>query len=156
MIIINSIKKTQLITLVAAWLLILSSCHAQTEVGDSLPDNWFYNSGIDSASEFRVFFNELRIAVKENNKLAVASKVNLPITISPTGISLGVNSKEEFIGKYDLIINTKVKEALEGQKFEDIRRYSSGVSIGNGVIWITEVKSENDEGFSLKVYAINN
>jgi len=137
-------------------LLAITSCHSAEQVEQQIPEDWFYNSGIDSAREFRLFFDELRMDIKSGNKQEVAKKINFPITANFNGKDFSVKSESEFIESYALIINEKVRDAIENQPFDKIKRYPAGVRIGLGVLWISEVKTEGQKEASIKVFKINN
>lgn len=151
-----TISKVFKILVVYFHLLAITSCHSAEQVKQQIPEDWFYNSGIDSAREFRLFFDELRKDIKSGNKQGVARKINYPITINLNGKDSSVKSEVEFIESYDLIINDKVEKAIESQSFDKIKRYPTGVRIGLGVLWISKVKTEGQKEASIKVFKINN
>ncbi|WP_299004840.1 hypothetical protein [uncultured Shewanella sp.] len=122
-----------------------------------VPEKHFYNSGIDSASKFKVFFDELKNDIAKNCKAEVADKVHYPISIRVAdGNVLGINNKSDFIAHYEEIINQKVKDAFAHQNFYKIRRYSEGVMIGRGVIWIGSLLNKESDPIRTEIIAINN
>lgn len=122
-----------------------------------VPEKYFYNSGIDSASEFKVFFDELKADISGHCKKGVAEKISYPISIRVSKLSvLSIKTESDFIEHYDEIFNQRVKDAIAKQNFNKIRKYSSGVRIGRGVIWIGSISLGDDDPAKIKVYAINN
>ncbi|WP_299004861.1 hypothetical protein [uncultured Shewanella sp.] len=150
---------------VALCLLLSLSVNAYSDVNldtsadtsIQIPEKYFYNSGIDSASELKQFFDELKIDIASNNKQGVAAKISYPISIRISKERvLSVKTRADFIAHYDEIINQQVKDAVSKQDFNEIRGYSSGVRIGRGVIWIGAISLGNDDPAKIKIYAINN
>ncbi|WP_299004846.1 hypothetical protein [uncultured Shewanella sp.] len=122
-----------------------------------LPENAFYYSGFDSASELKQFVDELKIDVASNNKQGVAAKISYPISIRISKERvLSVKTRTDFIEHYDEIINQKVKDAVAHQNFNDIKENSYGVMLGRGVVWIGSIKLHEQDDFETKIIGINN
>ena len=133
--------------------LIITGCNASE---NSLPENWFYNSGIDSTSEFEIFFKELQMDIKRNRVAKLARKISYPISIKLEDNSfIGIDNEKEFIENHRLIINEQVKAAIKNQVFEKMSRHTEGVKLGRGVVWFSSEKDLNTNALKIKIIAIN-
>jgi len=136
---------------------LMFSCNANDKNELLVPEDWFYNSGIDSASEFKDYFDELKIEISSNLKSKVAKKISYPITIKMAEDKvLSIKNESEFIENYALIINKTVVDAIANQEFNAIRKYSNGVMVGRGVLWISSIKLNESDKYQIKIFAINN
>jgi hypothetical protein len=136
---------------------LMFSCNANDKNGLLVPEDWFYNSGIDSASEFKDYFDELKVEISSNLKSKVAKKISYPITIKMAeDKALSIKNEAEFVENYSLIINKTVVDAISKQEFNAIRKYSNGVMIGRGVLWISSIKLNESDEYQIKIFAINN
>lgn len=137
-------------------IFITYGCGADMNKQEVLPEDFFYNSGIDSTSEFKVFFEDLKTQIALDNKNKVAAKISYPITVKiKKSESLNIKNEDEFIKNYDLVVNDTVREAIRSQNFNQIRRYSNGVTIGRGILWISSIKLNESDSYEIKIFAIN-
>ncbi|WP_028596541.1 hypothetical protein [Paenibacillus assamensis] len=112
-------------------------------------DNPYEVAGIDDPAAFAQFFNNLKKEVAANNKKAVAGMIDYPLNVNKNGKTTKIKSKQEFIKKYNKIINKEVKQKLLAQKIDRVFVNAEGVMIGDGQMWISQF------GTKIAVYAIN-
>ncbi|MBE5253852.1 MAG: hypothetical protein QRY16_15875 [Enterobacterales bacterium endosymbiont of Blomia tropicalis] len=100
------------------------------------------------------FLNALQHAVASNDKAAVASLVEYPITINKKKIT----TSSAFIKNYDNILNSNVKKAIANQKYEDLFVRDQGIMIGDGQVWASGICQDSDQACQnapVKITAIN-
>jgi hypothetical protein len=106
-------------------------------------------AGFDNVKQFTGFYANLRRAVANNNKEAVAKRIAYPLVINSSNKKRSILNQAQFITEYNTIMTTKVKKALANQRLDDLFIRDMGVMIGDGEIWIAPIN--NKPG----IYAIN-
>ena len=109
----------------------------------SRPTSWA-NAGIDDPVAFKKFLKRLQVSVANDLKDSVAAAIAFPLR-NPE-----LKSRKDFLQKYDVYINDKVRAALKGVKLSQIFRNGQGAMIGDGTVWFSKTKN----GYA--VTAINN
>lgn len=93
-------------------------------------------AGFDNAKQFTSFYTNLRRAVANNDKEAVAKRISYPLSVHSDNSKKKILNEKQFIAEYDTIITAKVKKALAEQRLDDLFINYQGVMVGNGDIWI--------------------
>lgn len=106
-------------------------------------------AGFDNVKQFTGFYANLRRAVAQNNKEAVAQRISYPLSIYSNSKKRSILNKKQFIAEYDKIMTTEVKKALANQRLDDLFIRDQGVMVGNGEIWMAILDNK------LGVYTIN-
>lgn len=119
--------------------------HLTTEQEKSL----IYVAGFDNVKQFTGFYANLRRAVAQNNKEAVAQRISYPLSIYSNSKKRSILNKKQFIAEYDKIMTTEVKKALANQRLDELFIRDQGVMVGNGEIWMAILDNK------LGVYTIN-
>lgn len=106
-------------------------------------------AGFDNVKQFTGFYANLRRAVAQNNKEAVAQRISYPLSIYSNSKKRSILNKKQFIAEYDQIMTTEVKKALANQRLDKLFIRDQGVMVGNGEIWMAILDNK------LGVYTIN-
>lgn len=106
-------------------------------------------AGFDNVKQFTGYFANLRRAVANNNKEAVAKRVSYPLIINSSSKKRSILNEKQFIAEYNTIITAKIKKALAAQRLDDLFIRDMGVKIGDGELWIAPINSKPG------IYAIN-
>lgn len=106
-------------------------------------------AGFDNVKQFTGFYANLRRAVAQNNKEAVAQRISYPLSLYSNSKKRSILNKKQFIAEYDQIMTTEVKKALANQRLDDLFIRDQGVMVGNGEIWMAILDNK------LGVYTIN-
>lgn len=106
-------------------------------------------AGFDNVKQFTGFYANLRRAVAQNNKEAVAQRISYPLSIYSNSKKRSILNKKQFIAEYDKIMTTEVKKALANQRLDELFIRDQGVMVGNGEIWMAILDNK------LGVYTIN-
>jgi hypothetical protein len=124
-------------------------------------DNDFFYAGLEEPPVAE-FLRVLKEAVARNDRPKVASLVQYPttVTLNGQGESVSINSADEFVAKYDAIMNERVLSALKEADVSNLFANWQGVSIGRGEIWFGGLcangKLEGCSEFVMKITKINN
>lgn len=129
--------------------LCLSAASGQTVTPQS---NKYEVAGIDDPRSVEDFLRSLQQAVAKNERARVATMLNYPVTVIIRGRKLKLKNKADFLRRYNVTINHKVKQAIADQKPDDLFVNYQGVMIGGGEIWF----GQPYESKQIKVIAINN
>jgi hypothetical protein len=124
-------------------------------VDSKISENYFYNSGFDSATKLSHFIKELQHDVSIGNKDLVALKISYPLTVHFPDSMLGINNSSDFIKHYDVIITESVKRVILSQSMQDLGRFAEGVRLGHGEVWVGSVKRHVSDEYKIKVITIN-
>ena len=73
--------------------------------------------------------------VLTDDREALSRKVRYPLHIVRDGSERQINSPEEFLENYDLILNLQVIYDVEGSETEGLFWNQSGVMLGTGAVW---------------------
>jgi hypothetical protein len=124
-------------------------------VESKLSESYFYNSGFDSTKELSLFIQELQSDVSQDNKKSVALKVSYPLTVHLPDTVLGIKNPDDFVKHYDDIITENIKRILLSQSINDLGRFTEGVRLGHGEVWISSVKNNVSDKYRIKVVSFN-
>ena len=114
--------------------------------------NKYEVAGIDDAAAVEKFFHNLQEAVARSDRVGVASVVSYPITVMIAGRKVKLRNRADFLRRYNLAINQRVKHAIADQRAEDLFVNYQGVMIGDGEIWLNQLYRSK----LIKIIAINN
>lgn len=103
------------------------------------------NSVLKDAPAFETFFQEFQSAVVKEDHQAVAGLVSYPLRIHGAGDDKLIESRKEFLARYDECLNENVVQAVISQKFGDLFVNYQGCMIGDGQVWFTAVATEKDK-----------
>lgn len=102
-----------------------------------------------SKGEVESFAFLVKNDILNDNREALSKKISYPLNIVRNGEQLQITTPEEFISRYDDILNMQVIYDVEGAETEDLFWNQYGVMLGTGAIWF----SRTTDG-SLKIYSI--
>ncbi|WP_138753865.1 hypothetical protein [Paenibacillus sinopodophylli] len=114
---------------------------AMTTDSTAQEDNPFAPAGITDPAAFIQMFKAMQAAVAAGDKAAVAKLILLPLHVNGTNPFV-INTKEQFITSYDVIMTEPVKNALAVQKVEELFVRDQGVMVGNGELWFGATQGE--------------
>ncbi|OLE54511.1 MAG: hypothetical protein AUG51_07955 [Acidobacteria bacterium 13_1_20CM_3_53_8] len=109
-------------------------------------------AGIDNAAAAESFFYKLQRAVAEDNRAKVASMIDYPIFVRVAGRRIRLRRKVDLLGRYNLVFNHGVRQALARQRVSELFVNWQGVMIGDGEIWFNQMPNSS----AFKITAINN
>jgi len=127
-------------------ILVLSSLALAQKV------NKYEVAGIDDAAAVEKFFHNLQEAMARGDRVRIASMVSYPITVMIAGRKVRLRNRAEFLRRYNVAINLRVKQAVAGQNVENLFVNYQGVMIGDGEIWFNQPSRSK----LIKIIAINN
>jgi hypothetical protein len=107
--------KTRLYLAVALILGLVLALTAETRAAGPSKEECAL-AGFKNPAQLTSFVANLRKAVKESNKTAVAEMVDYPIEIQVKD-SFSIKDKAEFMKKFDLIITKAIREAVLEEPF---------------------------------------
>lgn len=116
-----------------------------------------YGLPIKNASDQDVenFFSEIQDYVINNNKEQLAEQILYPITVKINDKATEIQSKNDFINKYDEILYPDYKKVIINAFTKYLFANYQGVMLNNGEIWINEVTTAGSNS-RLMITAINN
>gem|GEM_PF-3189208 len=120
-----------------------------------LSEHYFYNSGFDSTKELSLFIQELQSDVSQGNKKLVASKVSYPLTVHLSETTLSIETPDDFVKHYENIITENIKRIILNQNINNLGRFSEGIRLEHGEIWISSVKNNSSDKYKIKVVTFN-
>ena len=143
-------------------LFVSAGCSADTrslpeEPGNELSER-FHPSGIESDKLINDFFSKIKKLVKNQDKNNLSKIISYPIKIyALDGNSrIDIINENDFINNYSLIFNERVIHTINCETFAGLGASSSGIIIGDGAMWFSEVKLKDEDPWEMKVTAINN
>lgn len=121
-----------------------------TSSSTNLATSLVNTAGFSSAKQFTGYFANLKRAVANGNRDAVAKRVSYPLVVNAAnGTKRSILNQKQFLNEYTSIMTSNVRRALSTQNVNQVMVSSRGVMIGNGQIWIGAI--DNKPG----IYAIN-
>lgn len=116
-------------------------------------------AGASSAAEpvrpdLAEFAAELRAAIASADPVALAPLVSFPLRINyPDGSATSLVNPRALQVHFDLVFSPEVRKAIVEPDPEGFIHRSSGIGIGNGVVWAELVGS--GEGERYRIFAVN-
>lgn len=103
------------------------------------------------------FVTQIQSYVINNNKEELAEQIAYPINIKVNGKVAGIQTKDDFISKYDQIINANFKQVISNTVTKYLFANYQGIMFGNGKynLWISEVVTTGVPS-KLMIISINN
>jgi len=103
------------------------------------------------------FFWQIKKVFSEGNPESIASLVSYPLTIRGAGTTIDkIESRKEFVEKFDMIITDRIKEVVERQELSDLGASSGGVRFGLGDLWYSGIcQAGKCENMVMKIVQIN-
>jgi len=143
-------------------LFVSAGCSADTrplanEPGDELSER-FYPSGIESDKLIHDFFSEIKRLVNDRDKIKLSKLISYPIKVyTPEGDGkVDIFSENDFIEYFSIIFNERVIHTINCETFAGLGASDSGIMIGDGAVWFSEVKLKDEDPWEMKITAINN
>lgn len=116
----------------------------------SMSDQLVDVAGFDSAKQFTGYFANLKRAVANGNRDAVAKRVSYPLAVNlANGTRRSILNEKQFKNEYTSIMTSGVRQALSRQNVNEVFINYRGVSVGNGTMWIGVIDGKPG------IYAIN-
>lgn len=109
-------------------------------LGQSCPD--LLVTGIFSKEAFLKYLKELKIAAETKNSKKIAKYINFPLRVNTSPKPLFIKNKSQFNKKFNLIFTPGVLKAIQKTAPEDIFCRDQGAMMGNGEVWIREIKGK--------------
>jgi hypothetical protein len=118
--------------------------------GPVLADNPYANAGISDPAHVSQFVARLKHAVAADDRAGVVAMVNYPLTVNSLGgRSMAYRNAAALSADYPRVFTPKVKAAVAAAKADDLFARDQGVMIGNGEIWMNEIRG------SMKIITVN-
>lgn len=110
-----------------------------------------------SDEDVEKFASKIQSYIINNNKEKLAGEISYPINVKINDKTIKIQNKAEFIKNYDLIFNSKYKQAMTNAFTKYMFANYKGVMFGEGQynMWINEITSNNGTS-KLMITAINN
>lgn len=99
------------------------------------------------------FFACIKIASRRDDRDTLSQLIRYP---SRTNGRTTIRTPAEFKRAYPTIFNSKVKRAIEAQRFEDLFVSYRGLMVGSGEVWISGVATNPAGKTPIKIISINN
>jgi hypothetical protein len=113
-------------------------------------DNPYAAAGISNPAHVTQFLARLKQAVVADNHGSVAAMVNYPLTVNSSGgRSMTYRNAAALSADYPRVFTPEVKAAVAAAKADDLFARDQGVMIGNGEIWMKEIRG------SMKIITVN-
>lgn len=130
--------------------LLFSSTEKELAFQRTLQDQ----AGLDLA-DARAFFNCLKIASKRDDKDTLSQLIRYPQRMNGRDT---IRTPAAFKRAYPTIFNSKVKRAIEAQRFEDLFVSYRGLMVGSGEVWISGIVMQRagKTNTAIKIITINN
>jgi hypothetical protein len=113
--------------------------------GPALADNPYAAAGITNPAHVTQFHARLKQVVVADDRAAVATMVNYPITVQSTTYRDAAALRAD----YARVFTPEVKAAIAAARIDDLFARDQGVMIGNGEIWMNEIRG------SMKIITVN-
>lgn len=119
--------------------------------GPVLADNPYAVAGISNPAHVTQFIARLKQAVATDDRGTVAAMVDYPLRVNPSkGQTIYYRNAAAVRANYARIFTPEVKAAVAATKPDDnLLARDKGVMIGNGEIWMNEIRG------SMKIITIN-
>jgi hypothetical protein len=145
------------ITILSLLISFGTVCILNAYATNELPER-FQPSGISSEKAIRDYFDKIVDAVKHQKKELLASMVSYPTKVlgPDSKTILTISTPKSFIENYDTIINERVKFTVLCETFGNLSSSSTGVKIGDGAVWFTEIKLRDEDPWEMKITRFNN
>jgi len=109
-------------------------------------------AGLD-LDDARAFFNCLKIASAHDDKDTLSQLIRYPLRTNGRNT---IRTPAAFKRAYPTIFNSRVKRAIEAQRFEDLFVSYRGLMVGGGEVWISGIATKSAGKTPLKIISINN
>lgn len=118
-------------------------------IGDTYESRYRLTSS--NTKDIEAFASKIKLYVTENNKTGLAEMIAYPIKVTINDSKVSISNKQEFVQKYDDIVNAEFKEKISNCYTKYLFSNDEGIMLGDGEIWFDNL---NNNG--LRIYAINN
>ncbi|MDV5247156.1 MULTISPECIES: hypothetical protein [Shewanella] len=146
--------------LVLVSMLMIASCGAE-ETPNNIEHQLsarFAASGISSDAAIHDFFNKVKGYIGSGDSEKLAKLIAYPIKVR--GLDgkeiLQINDSNDFVTHYDAIITERVKHTVICSTFDELSATYKGVMIGDGAVWFTNVKYNDEDPWVMLITRINN
>lgn len=112
----------------------------------------FHVAGIDSPDDVKNILDNMKSSIKNNNYDYLVSITSLPIKAFVNNERIEISDRTTLKMYQSQIFNTKVIDAIEQQKFDELFVNWRGVMIGTGELWLGR-KYKSQE---INIIAVNN
>ena len=85
-------------------------------------------------AEVREFLARVKTAAKDRDAQALAKMARYPIEVSISGTSVTIESAEQFVGRYEEFMDSKMTDLIAATTFNHLWANYQGVMIGNGAL----------------------
>jgi hypothetical protein len=110
-----------------------------------------------TSEEIKGFLNQIKDFVADNKRTELAGLVYYPIDVYIGETRTAISNADQFIQKYDQIINPQVRDAVKNQKDEELHCGSDGVGLTHGEIWFSGICTDSScKEYTIYIIAINN
>lgn len=75
--------------------------------------------------------------------------------LPPPGSLIILRTADDLLSKYDQVFTDKVHAAIQQQKPGELEKNWSGIMVGNGEIWFTQIRPNGAKQFEYKIIAFN-
>lgn len=96
------------------------------------------------------FLGNLQAALAADDRERVATMVRFPLRVTSMHATDVVQTKEQFIRRYDVIFTSKIKEVVMAQRVGCVNVFSQGFMIHTGEVWF----GPSGTGKTIKVISI--
>jgi hypothetical protein len=124
--------------------------HAQATNEEKCDGSTVDLQGEKTAKEARAFLDELKDAVRANDKQKIAGMISYPVNFIHGGKRTHIYSKQTFLAHYDRIFDEHLRKTILDQSAHCLFGNANGEMIGSGQVWFSEM----GDG-SVKIITIN-
>jgi hypothetical protein len=118
--------------------------------GPGLADNPYAAAGISNPAHVTQFLARLKQAVAADDHATVAAMIKYPLTVySSGGRPMTYRDAAALSANYGRVFTPEVRAAVAAAKADDLFARDQGVMIGNGEIWMNEIRG------SMKIITVN-
>ena len=122
-----------------------------TPLATCVPDPDF-----EYGNSLRDFYPTLRSAILNGDKEFIANLIYYPVNPSIAGEKVEINTREEFLSNYDVIITERILTGAENTLAEDLFVNWQGAMIGQGALWFNVFVFPGECNYEFRITAINN
>lgn len=102
-------------------------------------------------------FEAIQAAVAADDAEAVSDWVAYPFSVTVDGEDYSFEGPDAFIEHYEGIVTPEVKQAVVGQKYEELFVNAEGVMFGNGQMWLSGIcRDDACAQFDVRIITIQN